>query len=136
MDPRGFTEKLFNSGSVLVNKRADEAITADCKEYTENQRTFSVAQIEEIGFEQFWKRKAQVVEALEDYREGKSYYFSALLVSDVATQDSLLLVAGAKEFLAAIDYPELEPGIYELKGVVSRKKQLLPFLTHCLAKMK
>lgn len=48
--------------------------------------------------------------------------------SDAATQDSLLL--------AAIDYPEIEPGIYELKGVVSRKKQLLPFLTHCLAKMK
>jgi inorganic pyrophosphatase/exopolyphosphatase len=26
----------------------------------------------------------------------------------------------------------LEAGIYELRDVVSRKKQLLPYLTHCL----
>jgi inorganic pyrophosphatase/exopolyphosphatase len=30
----------------------------------------------------------------------------------------------------------VEPGIYRLEGVVSRKKQLLPFLTHCLAQIK
>jgi manganese-dependent inorganic pyrophosphatase len=136
VNPKEFTEKLFSSGSVLVSKTADQAITADCKEYSEAQRTFSVAQIEEIGFEQFFKRKDAVVNALAEYRASKNYFFSALLVSDVVTQDSLLLVAGAPEFLDTIDYPEVEPGIYEMKGVVSRKKQLLPFLTHCLGKIK
>ena len=48
----------------------------------------------------------------------------------------MLLVAGAKPLQKYIDYPELEPGVYELAGVVSRKKQLLPYLTHCLEKMK
>ncbi|MBI3881171.1 MAG: putative manganese-dependent inorganic diphosphatase [Verrucomicrobia bacterium] len=136
VDAADFTDKLFSSGSVLVTRPAAQAIGADCKEYTERGHKFSVAQIEEIGFEQFQKRKEQVVAALADFRESKGCYFSALLVSDVATQDSLLLVAGAKEFLAAIDYPEVEPGIYQLKGVVSRKKQLLPYLAHCLQKVK
>jgi len=35
-----------------------------------------------------------------------------------------------------IDYPRLEPGIFELKDIVSRKKQLLPYLTHCLAEVR
>ena len=131
-----FTETLFESGSVLTSKPPARAITADCKEYNEGERTFSVAQIEEIGFDQFWKRKTDVVEALDKYRKKQEYFFSALLVTDVVTQNSLLLVSGGAEFLLKIDYPELEHGIFQLDGVVSRKKQLLPFLTHCLALVK
>jgi manganese-dependent inorganic pyrophosphatase len=133
---REFTEKLFASGSVLTSKPAPQAITTDCKEYRELGRTFSVAQIEEIGFDQFWKRKADVLTALENYRRERNYAFSALLVTDVVTQTSLLLIAGTQAFRDQIDYPESEPCIYELAGVVSRKKQLLPYLTHCLEKMK
>ena len=136
VNAREFTEKLFASGSVLTSKPAPQAITTDCKEYQELGRTFSVAQIEEIGFDQFWKRKADVLTALENYRHERNYAFSALLVTDVVTQTSLLLLAGTQSLRDQIDYPESEAGIYELAGVVSRKKQLLPYLTHCLEKMK
>jgi manganese-dependent inorganic pyrophosphatase len=54
----------------------------------------------------------------------------------VVTQTSLLLIAGSAALRDEIGYPEIEHGIYELAGVVSRKKQLLPYLTHCLEKMK
>lgn len=129
-----FTEKLFASGSVLTSLPAAKAIVADCKEFHEQGRNFSVAQIEELGFDQFWKRKEEVLKALEEYRRGKGYYFSALLVTDVVTNTSLLLLAGPTGFLKQIDYPMREPGIYELTGVVSRKKQVLPYLTHSLRK--
>ena len=95
-----------------------------------------MAQIEEIGFDQFWKRKADLVAALESYRAEKNYFFASLLVTDVVLQTSLLLLAGTTAFLKQVDYPEVEPGIYELEGVVSRKKQLLPYLTHSLAKIQ
>jgi manganese-dependent inorganic pyrophosphatase len=127
-----FTDKLFSSGSILISRPPAQAILADCKEYTERGRTFSVAQIEELGFDQFWKRKDEVKAALEAHRAAKGYYFAALLVTDVATQTSLLLVTGDPAFLDTINYPEVEPGIHELADVVSRKKQLLPYLTHCL----
>jgi manganese-dependent inorganic pyrophosphatase len=132
----GFTEKLFSSGSILISKPADQAITADCKEYVERGRRFSVAQIEEVGFDNFWKCKSEVLAALENYRMRRDYFISTLLVTDVTEQDSLLLVAGNRDFLGLIDYPEVEPGIYELDNVVSRKKQLLPYLTHCLQRVK
>jgi len=132
VNAREFTEKLFASGSLLTLKPAPQAVATDCKEYAENGVKFSVAQIEEIGFEQFWKRKDELLAALEDYRAKRAYRFSTLLVTDVATQSSLLLVVGDEKFIKRIDHPRLEPGIYELRDVVSRKKQLLPYLTHCL----
>jgi manganese-dependent inorganic pyrophosphatase len=127
-----FAEDLFRSGSILVSRPAPEAITSDCKEYSELGRTFSVAQIEEIGFAQFWRSKAEVMRALQEYRANRGYFFAALLVTDVTRRNSLLLLAANKEFMDTLSYPELEPGIFELAEIVSRKKQLLPFLTHCL----
>jgi manganese-dependent inorganic pyrophosphatase len=117
---------------LLTLKPAPQAVTTDCKEYEENKTKFTVAQIEEIGFEQFWKRKDELLAALENFRAGRVFLFSALLVTDVTTQSSLLLVVGDEKFIKRITYPRREPGIYELRDVVSRKKQLLPYLTHCL----
>ncbi|HZJ16467.1 MAG TPA: inorganic diphosphatase, partial [Chthoniobacteraceae bacterium] len=57
------------------------------------------------------------------------------LVTDINDQSSLLLVQGAPEFLVLIDYPARQPQIWELAGVVSRKKQLLPYLLSCLEKL-
>jgi manganese-dependent inorganic pyrophosphatase len=132
VNAREFTDKLFASGSLLTLKPAPQAITTDCKEYAEDGNRFSVAQIEEIGFDQFWKRKTELLSALEEYKRAKNYSFCALMVTDINTQSSLLLLAADKRFIETISYPRVEPGIFELRGVVSRKKQLLPFLTHCL----
>ena len=132
MNAREFTERLFASGSLLTLKAAPQAVTTDCKEYEQDGVKFSIAQIEEIGFDQFWKRKDELLQALETYRRERSYFFSGLLVTDVVMQSSLLLVVGKPEFMYQIDYPRVEPGIYELRDVVSRKKQLLPYFTHCL----
>jgi manganese-dependent inorganic pyrophosphatase len=127
-----FTEKLFASGSVLTTLPVAQAIVADCKEFREQGYLFSVAQIEELGFDHFFKRKESLLGALEQYRQKKDYLFSALLVTDVVTNSSALLVTGPESFIKLIDYPLVEDNIFELKGVVSRKKQLLPYLTHCL----
>lgn len=132
INPDVFTEQLFSSGSVLTGRPASEAITADCKEYEEAGQRFSVAQIEEIGFKRFWERHESVVEALEAYRAKNNYLFAGLFITDVVRQTSLLLVAGEEGYLSRIHYPEVKAGVFELAGVVSRKKQLLPYLVHCL----
>ncbi|MFN7139185.1 MAG: putative manganese-dependent inorganic diphosphatase, partial [Limisphaerales bacterium] len=112
-----FTEQLFASGSVLISKPADQAIATDCKEYVEGDYKFSVAQIEELGFDQFWKRKDEVLKALQDLRKEKNYFFACLLVTDVVHQVSVLVVTGEDKFLEQINYPEIEPGFYELAGI-------------------
>ena len=71
---------------------------------------------------------------LQDVPMLGNYFFSALLVTDVVSNSSLLLLAGPKSFLKQIDYPVVEDRVFDLTGVVSRKKQLLPYLAHCLKK--
>ena len=130
-----FTEKLFASGSLLTLKPAPQAITTDCKEYEENRARFSVAQIEEVGFDQFWPRKDELLQELGRFQKRRRFAFSALLITDVTSQSSLLLLVGKQDLLDLVDYPRLEPGIFELRDVVSRKKQLLPYLTHLLQRV-
>ncbi len=127
-----FTEKLFASGSLLISRPVSQAICGDCKEYTEKGIKFSVAQIEEIHYTHFWTKKKEAMDELENYRQKHGYHFSSLLITDITSHSSLLVVCGAKEIVREIDYPKLEPGIFELAGVVSRKKQLLPFLIRCI----
>jgi manganese-dependent inorganic pyrophosphatase len=46
-----------------------------------------------------------------------------------------LIVCGDERVTKRIDYPALEPSLWQLDGVVSRKKQLLPYLTSMLARL-
>ena len=69
-------------------------------------------------------------EALEKVRQRDGLFFSALLVTDINTQNSLLLIRGEDIVIDNITYPhQATHDIFELNGVVSRKKQLIPYLT-------
>jgi manganese-dependent inorganic pyrophosphatase len=112
---------------------ADAAVRADCKLYTENNYRFSVAQVEELGFNNFWKAQEGLLEGLEKYRRENGLHFSALLVTDIDTQSSLLLIRGDSEVIHSITYAQKQPPyIFDMPGIVSRKKQLLPYLTSLL----
>lgn len=136
VDPAALAAEIFSVGSPLGTMSSDQAVTADSKEYTERGERFSVAQIEELSFAPFDAKKSSLLEALEAHRAAHRYLFSALLVTDVNTQHSILLVQGAPAFTRLIDYPEAGDHAWHLNGVVSRKKQLLPYLTGLLARGK
>jgi manganese-dependent inorganic pyrophosphatase len=86
-------------------------------------------------FAYFDDKKAALFEALEEYRAKHEAYFSALLVTDVNTQNSRLLIAAPPEFQELIHYPNLGPNLYEMNNIVSRKKQLIPYLLDCLQRV-
>ncbi|MDP0501641.1 MAG: putative manganese-dependent inorganic diphosphatase [Verrucomicrobiota bacterium JB022] len=126
-------ELIFNAGSVILSNEPRDVIRSDMKAYSEGEVTYSVSQIEELGFENFLKHREKIEEALEAVCKEDGYYFAALLVTDINTQNSLLLVSGNEPFIDAITYPNRDAhDIFELNGIVSRKKQLIPYLTSLL----
>jgi manganese-dependent inorganic pyrophosphatase len=129
-------EEIFSVGSPLLSLAPKDVITADCKDYEEGGYRFSISQIEELNFGTFFSKKDELRSALAEYRESQHEFFAALLVTDVNTQNSLLLLSATPEFVATITYPAIEPCLFELNGVVSRKKQLLPYLLDCLHKVQ
>ena len=125
--------EIFNSGSILLSMAADEVISSDQKFYEENEFRFSVSQIEELGFSNFWDHSEELSEALESFVKNENLDFACVLVTDINHHNSLLLVKGDDEFINNISYPAVQKShIYDLKGIVSRKKQLIPFITSTL----
>ena len=136
VNPDELAAQIFSVGSPLLTMTPEQAIGADCKPYEENGHRFTVAQIEELTFAHFDEKQTALLAALEASRAHDGLLFAALLVTDINDQTSLLLVRGDDRFLSTIDYPQRTEHIWELTGVVSRKKQLLPYLLHCLARMQ
>jgi manganese-dependent inorganic pyrophosphatase len=98
---------------------------------------YAVAQVEELGFGNFWGRAKPLSAALEGLCAAEHLVFACLLVTDINTQNSLLLVKGDSEMIARISYPHVEKDeIFDLPGIVSRKKQLIPYLTSLLKEMQ
>src|ERR1700677_1286461 len=125
-------QEIFSVGSPLLTLTPEQAVVADCKEYEVHGRRFSISQIEELGFSHLAGAKDALLAALASYCQSNGYFFAALLVTDVNTQNSLLLASGAVEVLDRIDFPKQKAHIWALDGIVSRKKQLLPHLMQCL----
>jgi manganese-dependent inorganic pyrophosphatase len=136
VEPAKLAESIFAVGSPLLTLGPKEVILADCKDYSEEGYAFSVSQIEELGFSHFYAKQESLLEALAAYRSKQGSLFAALLVTDVNTQNSLLLISAPPEFMDTITYPRLAPNLFELNNVVSRKKQLVPYLLDCLHKIK
>lgn len=128
-----FAENFFATGSVLEASAPYDAVRIDCKDYREAGWKFAVAQIEELGLSHFDAKKQPLRDALKRMVAERSLDFVALLVTDISTHFSLLMVEGDARVVAAVDYPAREAGLFELEGVVSRKKQLLPHLARLLA---
>ena len=131
-DLKQYASDFFRTGSPLNVLSAREVVEGDCKEYEENSWRIGVSQVEEMSLDRFWNRKEELIEALSDRIVNQSLDFGCLLITDITRHDSFLLVSGHQAITDAIEYPKLDESLYELSGVVSRKKQLLPVLVRIL----
>lgn len=124
------SDLIFSSGSIILSEPADTVIGTDCKIYNEGTYRFGVSQVEELGFDNFNQHADALKEALEAFRVKENLQLATLLVTDVNRQNSLLVVQGDADIIDQIAYAEIEHKvIFELPGIVSRKKQLIPYLT-------
>ena len=128
VDLEQYAKEFFEIGSALRSSTPAEVISEDCKEFTEHAVRFSISQIEETGFDLFWERKDELRAALEHFAKQQRLDFAALLVTDVMTNGSLLLLSKESAAWDDINYPRLDRSLYSLKNIVSRKKQLLPLI--------
>lgn len=133
---KALAELIFSSGSIILASPADRVVRSDFKIYEEDTIRFAVSQVEELGFHNFWQHSKALCDALAELRSSEKLTFACLLVTDINTQNSLMLVKGEPEFIRRISYSHVEQDeIFDLPGVVSRKKQLIPYLTSVLREM-
>jgi manganese-dependent inorganic pyrophosphatase len=133
LDPLEFGQRIFSAGSALAAyPSVRHLILADFKEYEVGDRTFGVGQVEVVSFHEFHAMKGEILKGLEAVRDERHLDTAGLLVTDIVQETSLFLVVGGKELPYVIGYPQIEENLYELPGVLSRKKQLIPHLLKVL----
>lgn len=133
LDVDEFTRGFFEAGSILRELPPAAVIGTDRKEYVEAGWRVSISQIEELGLEAFDEREKELQAALASLRIERTLDFACLLVTDITRHRSLLLTDGDQRITDALTYPRLRKGVFDLEGVVSRKKQFFPYLSNHLS---
>lgn len=121
-----YGEELLRAASGLSARSTDEIIDGDRKEYEMGGHKVSIAQVETTGMQELDHLKARLLTAMQDRLEREQLSLIALMVTDVVTARSRMLVRGDKSVVDALPFSREGENEFDLEDVVSRKKQLAP----------
>jgi manganese-dependent inorganic pyrophosphatase len=132
IDAEEFGREMFEATADVSEVSADEIVSRDAKRYElRNGQTISIAQIEVVG-KGLLDREQELLEAMKRERDNKDLAMYALMVTDVLSKGTDLLVAGDTQAVARAFGKPAEDGVIELPGVMSRKKEVAPTLLQAL----
>lgn len=131
LDCEQFGKELFNCMEGLKKRDPAEAIGSDFKEYKENTMRIGIGQCEVTTLSDLDEYADAYLEALESVRKNRGLDWAVLMITDVVKERSVLLSTNARA-AASLPYQKTKEGRYDMPGVLSRKKQLLPEILHCL----
>ena len=123
-----YGDELLRAAPGIVNREVADILDADRKSYTMGTHSVSIAQVEVAGLETLPSRREELLVAMADRKDRENLSLMALMVTDVVTGKSHLLVRGEKWIITALPFAWLSEGVYDIEDMVSRKKQLVPTL--------
>jgi len=121
-----FGKQVLEAGAGLSTRDPEEIVKSDLKTYEVASFKFAVAQAEVTDLMQLAKYLDTLSVALDQLRKNRNLDFAMLMVTDVVRGSSRLLLSDPPVILDDLPYPRQGDGTRHAKGVVSRKKQLLP----------
>lgn len=134
LDHATFGREMFSACSGFsAHDSLNRAVRSDFKHFSLADARFGIGQVEVVGFDEFHELKEQLREELRRIREEDHLQLAGLMVTDIISETTLFLAEGRNELAHVMGYPQLEPHLYELRGVMSRKKQMVPHLLKVLA---
>ncbi len=123
---QSYGEQILSAGAGLGTREPSDIVGADLKLYDGGSYRFAVSQAEVTDIRQLDQYLDVLQKALEETRSQKAVDFAMLMVTDVVRGSSQLLIVEEPAELSDLPYPRQPDGTRLAKGVVSRKKQLLP----------
>ena len=137
IDLEQMAQEMFNAGSNLKGKSAEDICFQDFKQFTVNDTIFGVGQITSMSKEELAAIRDMMTEHLPKVLEAHNLNMIYFMLTDILAESTELLCVGTGArgiALSAFDFPDNAKSLI-LKGVVSRKKQLIPVLVETLQQM-
>lgn len=126
LDPSDYYRRMRQTMATLDALDADQTAQGDFKIYREMGTSVGIAQVEVVSLDGIEGAAERFHAALERTKRTHSLDWAMLLVTDVMTEDSVLVTTPFPQAEEELAYGRRAEGLYDLPGVVSRKKQLLP----------
>ena len=137
IDLEQMAQEMFNAGSNLKGKSAEDICFQDFKQFTVNDTIFGVGQITSMSKEELAAIHDMMTEHLPKVLEAHNLNMIYFMLTDILAESTELLCVGTGArgiALSAFDLPDNAKSLI-LKGVVSRKKQLIPVLVETMQQM-
>lgn len=136
VDANSYGLEMLKAGADLSDKSIEELISLDSKEFPMGSYKVEIAQVNAVDTNDVISRQQELENALAQRISEKNLDLFLLVVTDILNNDSVGLALGAQS--KAVEHAfnvTLVDNKAVLKGVVSRKKQIVPNLTDTLSKM-
>ncbi|MNN44123.1 Manganese-dependent inorganic pyrophosphatase [compost metagenome] len=121
---------MLKAGADLSDKTIEQLISLDAKEFEMGGSKVEIAQVNAVDVNDVLSRQAELESALNGIVDSKGLDLFLLVVTDILNNDSVGLALGKAANAVEDAYNvKLENNTAVLKGVVSRKSQIVPVLT-------
>ncbi len=129
-----YAMKMFDAGSALRSKTANEIFYQDFKKFNDKKINFGVGQISSMNKKELAACTEKLLPYMEEVKEKSGLDFVLFMMTDILTESTNLLMVGdmSKEVIAEAFHVTPDEHSAELPGVVSRKKQLIPAILNQL----
>ena len=132
LDGTELGREMFEATSDVSQLSAEQIVTRDAKQYhVQSGGEICIAQVEVVG-KGLLERKDELLEAMAKARSSRDVQIYALMVTDVLSKGTDLLVAGELQPVARTFGVSPSDSVIELPGVMSRKKEVAPKLLAAL----
>ncbi len=128
IDMDELSQHMFQAGSNLKGKTAEEIFVRDFKQFTVDDVKFGVGQVNSMNAEELAGIKEIILPYLKEAALNHGLHMAFFMLTNIVEESTELLCygKGARErVIEAFDLPSDTTDIH-LHGVVSRKKQLIP----------
>lgn len=130
VDLEAYGLEMLKAGTNLGTKSAAELIDLDAKSFPMGGSNLRIAQVNTVDLAEVFARQAELESAMQEANAANGYDLFVLVVTNILDSDSEILIVGEpKENVEKAFDVTLENNRALLKGVVSRKKQVVPQLT-------
>jgi manganese-dependent inorganic pyrophosphatase len=127
--------EMLKAGADLSDKTIGQLLSLDAKEFQMGSAKVEIAQVNAVDPKEVLSRQSELEDAISKKISEKGLDLFLFVVTDILNNDSVGLALGRSAQAVEQAYNvKLENNLAVLKGVVSRKSQIVPVLTEVFSK--
>ena len=133
VDLKEYGLEMLKAGTALGDKSEAELLNMDMKIFEIDGEKIGVAQVNTVNEAEVLERKEKLLAEIDNIIAKEGLKFFMLAITNILTNDSAALISGDGNDVVEKAFGEkVDSNLVTLKGVVSRKKQIIPPLTKAI----